>query len=589
VNGASNVVHRLNLTQRPQRWDAPFGEQMTDELVDLLLSIEPFSLMDESGFPESVSLRGILKNDARIVDYQQGDIIIREGEYGSSAFMILEGTADVCLKSLPAELLGRATTRKRTFWESLSQIWNSRRVAEMRDPRAIRATPASDQLGQRVDQQGITRIFLQDIPRVLDENQQARMVSGEVFGELAALARTPRSATVIATAEKTRLLEIRWQGLRDIIRRDSALRKHIDDLYRQNSLNVHLRETPLLANLDNETVTRIADATIFETHGQFDWQHKFIAATKKQSADILRAEPVIVKQGDYPDGLILIRNGFARMTRLHGSSEQTLSYLGKGSIYGLDELAHNYRSPSSVGWQSTLRAVGYVDILRIPTTIVEACILPQLNSLSILKMDVNQPAATAQLSATNTQPASQPSQLETGLLEFLVEHRFMNGTQAMLIDLNRCTRCDDCVRACASTHDNNPRFVRSGPKHDHLMIANACMHCVDPVCMIGCPTGAIHRNFDNGAVTIHESTCIGCGTCANSCPYDNIKMVGIRDKRGAEVRDAETALPILKATKCDLCAGQSTGPACQNACPHEALLRIDISDPQSLSEFFKTS
>ena len=55
-------------------------------------------------------------------------------------------------------------------------------------------------------------------------------------------------------------------------------------------------------------------------------------------------------------------------------------------------------------------------------------------------------------------------EIETGLLEFLVEHRFVNGTQAMMIDLNRCTRCDDCIRACASTHDNNPRFVRNGPE-----------------------------------------------------------------------------------------------------------------------------
>ena len=43
---------------------------------------------------------------------------------------------------------------------------------------------------------------------------------------------------------------------------------------------------------------------------------------------------------------------------------------------------------------------------------------------------------------------------------FLVEHRFVNGTASMLIDLDRCTRCDDCVRACAVAHDNNPRFVR---------------------------------------------------------------------------------------------------------------------------------
>ncbi len=99
----------------------------------------------------------------------------------------------------------------------------------------------------------------------------------------------------------------------------------------------------------------------------------------------------------------------------------------------------------------------------------------------------------------------------------------------MLIDLDRCVRCDECVVACARAHDNNPRFNRHGRRHDHYMVANACMHCMDPVCMIGCPTGAIHRSSAGGQVVINDLTCIGCSTCANSCPYDNIRMVEARD------------------------------------------------------------
>ena len=43
--------------------------------------------------------------------------------------------------------------------------------------------------------------------------------------------------------------------------------------------------------------------------------------------------------------------------------------------------------------------------------------------------------------------------------------------------------------------------------------------------MIGCPTGAIHRESATGVVMINDDTCIGCGTCAASCPYENIRMV----------------------------------------------------------------
>jgi len=41
----------------------------------------------------------------------------------------------------------------------------------------------------------------------------------------------------------------------------------------------------------------------------------------------------------------------------------------------------------------------------------------------------------------------------------------------------------------------------------------------------------------------------------------------------------------LKATKCDFCAGQLTGPACQAACPHDALIRVDMTDLTSVGQW----
>jgi Fe-S-cluster-containing hydrogenase component 2 len=220
----------------------------------------------------------------------------------------------------------------------------------------------------------------------------------------------------------------------------------------------------------------------------------------------------------------------------------------------------------------SLRAVGYVDLLRIPVEVVREEILPNCGFRT----------ADSGLEKTN---GDQRAAIDSRLLDFLGDHRFLNGTQTMLINLDRCTRCDDCVRACAVTHDNNPRFVRQGPKHDGLMVASACMHCVDPVCMIGCPTGAIGRDADTGTVRINDRTCIGCGTCANSCPYDAIRMVEIRDAGGAILMDQATEQPIQQATKCDFCSGQLTGPACQNACPHDALVRMDMSDLTGLAQW----
>ena len=108
------------------------------------------------------------------------------------------------------------------------------------------------------------------------------------------------------------------------------------------------------------------------------------------------------------------------------------------------------------------------------------------------------------------------------------------------------------------------------------MVASACMHCVDPVCMIGCPTGAIHREGAEGQVDINPDTCIGCSICAQSCPYGTIQMVALHDEEGLPVVAEETGAPIRRATKCDLCIDQPGGPACVSACPHDALLRADM-------------
>jgi Fe-S-cluster-containing dehydrogenase component len=214
-----------------------------------------------------------------------------------------------------------------------------------------------------------------------------------------------------------------------------------------------------------------------------------------------------------------------------------------------------------------------VDILVIPTSVVESIVLPKLSPERLPPRIQTEKAAVLE---------PERGSVPQDMLEFLSENRFINGTAAMLIDLDRCTRCDDCVRACAATHDNNPRFLRHGPRHGSYMVANACMHCVDPVCMIGCPTGAIHRNEAQGQVVINDKTCIGCSTCANSCPYDNIRMVEVRGPDGFIAIDTSTNVPIVKATKCDLCIEQLTSPSCEISCPHDALKRVDMQNLPAL-------
>ncbi len=564
--------------KRPQRWDVPFWSETSEAEaslaapdVDRLLRLPAFEKMDAARFPAHAPLRDILLNDGRVRRYRAGEIIVRQGDYGNSAFIIIRGAARVVLHPATGNRESGGTSRP-GFLPALLRWWRNPSLPEVRQ-----FTARSPGANVETAHVGGPAIFVQDMDLIVKDQRTALLGAGELFGEIAALSRTARVTTVYA-GEESELLEIRWQGLREIRQHAPEFKQHLDRKYRENSLNSHLRETRMFRHLDDATLARVASATEFLTFGDFEWYAAFSKTKESSGQERLQKEPVVAREGNYPNGVYLIRSGFARLSETYNHGDRTVSYLGRGQIYGFEEIATNWRDQTDRPFQRTLRALGYVDVLFVPTAVLEALVLPTLPAEEF-------PRAAARPNGPAWARGADQRGLPPEMLEFLVDRRFINGTAAMIIDMDRCTRCDDCVRACAATHNNNPRFLRHGPIQDGFMIANACLHCQDPVCMIGCPTGAIHRESVHGQVVINDRTCIGCSTCANSCPYDNIQMVTARNPEGRPFLDAATHQPIQKAAKCDLCANQPTGPACAHACPHDALVRADMQDVDRLADF----
>jgi Fe-S-cluster-containing dehydrogenase component/CRP-like cAMP-binding protein len=550
---------------------------MTAVEVHRLMGISPFRDMDPGMFPKSAQLHDILKNDARLRIFKPGEIIVREGDYGTSAFMVLSGTAQVVLSpGLPPKLVGRSETRRRGILRTLAQLWSNSREDEV-----VKGGPGGSVMGVSYPESE-PGVILQDIPRVLNGQRTATIAAGDVFGEIAALSRMPRTATILANAEGAEMLEIRWQGLRDLMRYAPQVRKFIDGIYRERALSTYLEGLSFMKFLGPEAKKKLMDATQFETYGEYDWSGDYKQLV--QSGASAAQEPTVAAEGDYPNGVVMIRAGFARVTQRYGSGHRTLNYLGSGSMYGFDEIAHNWRQPDNqVPLQYTLRVIGYTHVLVIPASIIESVVLPAMPEEllpPLLKTETRSRAPFAPES-----PDGGPEvRLPADVMEFVTKNRFFNGTETMVIDMDRCTRCDDCVRACAATHDNNPRFLRHGPIHNNIMVAQACMHCTDPICMIGCPTGAIHRETFRGNVVINPDSCIGCGACASNCPYGAIRMVEVRDASG-RLLVASDSNPIHKATKCDLCIDQYGGPACERACPHDALKRMNLNTLDELADW----
>ena len=564
---------------KPERWDSSFDPDMTEADVNRLLEIRPFSEMNSGKFSKRTPLRGILKNDARIRRFKNGEIIVRAGDYGSSAFLVLAGNARVVLDpGLPVSLLGRRKSQDKSLFQIVAQLWTNPRDPEVRTPAEL-----EQDAGVKVGGE-FKGVFLQDVPRILDEHLTATMSPGDFFGEIAALSRSARTSTIFAVGDATEMLEIRWQGLRDLLRFDDHLRHHIDRIYRERTLATHLREIPIFRRLNDEQLKRVIEQTQFGTYGDYDWSGDYKRLVKEGTRSPEK-ETIIAQEGDYPNGVVLIRSGFARLSQKFGHGHRTLNYLSAGSEFGLREIAHNWAHKDTVPFQHSLRVIGYTHVIVVPAPVMEEIVLP-----TVPRDQLPEFFTPAELAGTEQSESQQ--KLDAGakigpeLMEFLTENRYFNGTSTMVIDMERCTRCDDCVRACASANEGNPRFLRHGQTTGRIMVANSCMHCADPVCLIGCPTGAIHRGQTGGEVIVNQATCIGCSICSNNCPYEAIRMVEIREEDGAFMVDKDMK-PIVKATKCDLCSDQLGGPACERSCPHGALKRMDMNNLDSFAKWLQ--
>jgi len=171
---------------------------------------------------------------------------------------------------------------------------------------------------------------------------------------------------------------------------------------------------------------------------------------------------------------------------------------------------------------------------------------------------------------------------------------------AMIIDLDRCVGCHACAIACKAEWDvpvdQGRNWVRRlGPAQTPFGLASTyypglCNHCDKPACVEVCPADHINRTFTdpesgkkvtlevaatwkdpfNGTVQIDKERCLGCGACADACPY------------GARYVNEEGDEP--KADKCTFCVerlARGLQPACVQTCLAGARIFGDLSDPTS--------
>ncbi|MBL8797023.1 MAG: 4Fe-4S binding protein [Planctomycetia bacterium] len=218
--------------------------------------------------------------------------------------------------------------------------------------------------------------------------------------------------------------------------------------------------------------------------------------------------------------------GAVRRYRPRVGPEVVLSYLARGEVMGeLGMLHQQPRSATCVAHghpqeDGGNKDAGQVELVKIPAAVFGQIVAEN----AVVRKQLERIAAERQRQMQER--ADQPIWEDATSVQFSKEFEqlgLIQGQKLMLIDLDRCTRCDECVRACVNTHaDGRSRLFLDGPRFGNYLVPVSCRSCLDPVCMIGCPVGSIHRG-DNGQIVI-EDWCIGCGLCSNQCPYGSIQM-----------------------------------------------------------------
>ncbi|HEY6804135.1 MAG TPA: cyclic nucleotide-binding domain-containing protein [Pyrinomonadaceae bacterium] len=408
------------------------------------------------------------------------------------------------------------------------------------------------------------------------------LAPGMCFGEMAVLAGIERNATVSVSEGQATLLEVSRPALR-LLRKLPKFGLTLDETYRSHGLARILEELATTKSLSKHVVNQIQQVARYLVYGKHH---------------------VLCNEDAPIDKLILIRSGWIRRSRgvsFHATSPEIVmgmsggigvDFLGEGNCLGLEGVKHPAK------WKFTATLLARSEVMEIPIAALDATVKDELVSIFTGFSPVDDLVPAIDVVQDVRALKSAEEEIVTGIVD---------GANLLVMDMDLCVRCGNCSLACHKMHGQS-RLLRRGiqierpvsigkERLQHALVPQVCMHCKDPECLTGCPTGSIFRD-PLGQVDIDPHTCIGCYDCATQCPYDAITMVPRQVEKprsgffkklthALSLRTAPVAEPgasdDLVAIKCNLCEETPLNPkgsrrqkySCEENCPTGALVRIN--------------
>jgi CRP-like cAMP-binding protein/Fe-S-cluster-containing hydrogenase component 2 len=421
---------------------------------------------------------------------------------------------------------------------------------------------------------------------------------GEYLGEEGMLTGRPREATARAQTAAC-VLEVPEQVMQHLMELAPAVQSFFASLGGARSLVAVLGRMALFQDLPEAEVRLVAEQTMTRQYerGAVLFNENSPLEETRETLHLLQ------------EGFVKVARGTTPGTGRAQGDEKIIAYRQRGDYFaaGLDLLGD--------GQAVSVTAITRVRVAEVPrqTMLDLFARYPALRQRFTARLhQYRDTARSAQTgifdplahTGTRTREEHTRSQARADLRQ-LVGGGVIEGSEVLVIDLDKCVHCNACEEACARRHGHS-RMNRKGMLVGHTSIATACRQCQDPVCLL-CSRAGIVR-LPGGEVAITES-CIGCGICAQRCPYHAISIMTQEDEgaerpaswqrfsafftRGAGKERGRKTLPVLAAApgprasghdgyeqlrkklaiKCDLCAGYNN-QACIQACPTGAAIRV---------------
>ena len=429
-----------------------------------------------------------------------------------------------------------------------------------------------------------------DLDVYVGENGERKKIGqldpGTLFGEMALLAGIERNATIaVPKGTSATVLEVTRPALR-LLRKLPKFGQTLDETYRSHGFGRVLED---ITNLTDKPVSKpVAD--------QLRQHARYMVYGKHH---------VLCREDTPIDKLFLIKSGWVRRSRgvpFHATSPEVVmgmgtdigvDFLGQGNCLGLEGVAQSGK------WKYSATLMARTEVLELAIQNVDPGLRAELAAAfsGFSNADDWLPPTLDVVNDINLLKSAE-EEIATGIVD---------ASNLLVMDMDLCVRCGNCSLACHKMHGQS-RLLRRGiqierpvsigrQRLQHALLPQVCMHCKDPECLTGCPTGSIFRD-PLGFVDIDAKTCIGCFDCATQCPYDAISMVPRKPERptytftqklirALSLRPTEAVTPPASddvvAIKCNLCEATPLNPkgvsrqkySCEENCPTGALVRVN--------------